>query len=119
MFHKTHNYQLTIIIFQKTSGPLDPLLWCAYFLINCVTILSNLELTLHVAVPLNIIHQNHNIFQRTSGNPIGPFVLILPNISLNYMFARFVAMSPHFTRSMPLPKFLHWLPVRSRIIFKI
>ena len=33
--------------------------------------------------------------------------------------ARVVARSPRFSRSVPLLKSLHWLPVRYRIIFKI
>ena len=33
--------------------------------------------------------------------------------------ARVVTRSPHFSRSVPLLKSLHWLPVRYRIIFKI
>ena len=33
--------------------------------------------------------------------------------------ARVVTRSPRFSRSMPLLKSLHWLPVRYRIIFKI
>jgi len=33
--------------------------------------------------------------------------------------ARFVIQSPRFTHSGPLLKYLHWLPVQSRIIFKL
>ena len=33
--------------------------------------------------------------------------------------ARVVTRSPRFSRSLPLLKSLHWLPVRYRIIFKI
>ena len=33
--------------------------------------------------------------------------------------ARLVKKSPPFTRSIPLLRFLHWLPVRFRILFKI
>ena len=33
--------------------------------------------------------------------------------------ARLVTMSPPFTRSIPLLRSLHWLPVRFRILFKI
>ena len=32
--------------------------------------------------------------------------------------ARVVAKAPRFSRSMPLLKSLHWLPIRTRIIFK-
>ena len=33
--------------------------------------------------------------------------------------ARLVTKSPPFTHSLPLPRFLHWLPVRLKILFKI
>ena len=42
--------------------------------------------------------------------------------SLSYgiaQLARLVTKSPSFTRSLPLLRSLHWLPVRFRILFKI
>ena len=53
---------------------------------------------------------------------------ILHNIAINGItilrrvqncLARVVTRSPRFSRSVPLLKSLHWLPVRYRIIFKI
>ena len=53
------------------------------------------------------------------------FCMVLPRIDLTRLhrvqnqLARLVTKSPPFTRSLPLLRSLHWLPVKFRILFKI